>query len=214
MRRRRRRRRPDLAAGELLTLRVGESVAGGTALARTDDGRVVLVAFAAPGELVSARVERTHPDYLEASTEQVLEPSPDRVEPACPLFGDCGGCQFQHLAYAAQLRAKEHIVREQLERIGKFPEPPVRPIVGAPDPWGYRNHVRFSTGQRDGDVGFVSRRTRGLLKVEHCPITDPWINGLLPDLQGRGRGLHQVQVRHNPENDSYLVSPAIQGLGV
>ena len=155
-------------------------------LARTEDGRVAFVLYAAPGELVEALIERAHPDYLEAVTTRVLEPSPDRTAPRCALFGECGGCQLQHMTYDAQLRAKEAVVREQLRRIGRLDEQVVRPIVGAKDPWHYRNHLRFSTGKKWGDVGFISRRGRGLLKVEACPIADPWVNDLLPALQGKG----------------------------
>ena len=201
-------------AGETLTLRVESLVFGGAGIARNEDGRVVFVLYAAPGELVEALVERVHPDYLEAVVTRVVEPSPDRIVPRCPLFGECGGCQLQHMTYAAQLRAKEAIVREQLRRIGRLDEQVVRPIVGADDPWHYRNHLRFSTGKKWGDVGFISRRGRGLLKVDSCPIADPWVNDLLPALQGKGSGLHQVQVRHSAETGSYLVTPAIAGLGV
>lgn len=180
-------------------------------MARLDDGRVAFVAFAAPGELVEMEVERIHPDYLEGVAVRVLEPSPDRVDPRCPLFGQCGGCQLQHLDYDAQLRAKENIVREQLRRIAHLDDAVVRPIVGAAEPWGYRNNVRFSTGPTWGDVGFVHRRGRGLLKVEQCSIADAWVNDLLPTLHGKARGLHQVQVRHSDETGSYLVYPAIEG---
>jgi 23S rRNA (uracil1939-C5)-methyltransferase len=72
--------------------------------------------------------------------------------------------------------------------------------------------MRFSTGKRWGDVGFITRRGRGLLKVEACPIADPWVNELLPLLQGKGRGLHQVQVRHNFATGSFLISPPVSGL--
>jgi 23S rRNA (uracil1939-C5)-methyltransferase len=198
--------------GDRLQLRAGPVVAGGSCLARLDDGRVMLVAFAAPGELVEVEVERVHADYLEGVTVAVLDPSPDRVAPRCALFGECGGCQLQHLSYGAQLRAKETVVDEQLRRIGRFDEPPLRPIRAAADPWGYRNHVRFSTGAKYGDVGFVHRRGRGLLKVDGCPIADPWVNGLLPRIQGKGAGLHQVQVRHSPITGSYLVMPPVPGL--
>jgi 23S rRNA (uracil1939-C5)-methyltransferase len=144
-------------------------------------------------------------------TEAVLEPSLDRVEPRCPLFGECGGCQLQHLAYPAQLAAKELVVREQLRRIGRLDDAAVRPIVGARQPWAYRNHVRFSTGPKFGDVGFISRRGRGLLKVECCPIAEPWVNEVLPLLQGRGAGLHQVQVRHSAQTGTSLVNPEVPG---
>jgi 23S rRNA (uracil1939-C5)-methyltransferase len=198
--------------GDRLRLRAGAMVAGGSCLAHLDDGRVVLVGFAAPGELVEVEVERVHADYLEAVTVAVVEPSADRVAPRCGLFGECGGCQLQHLSYPAQLQAKEAVVAEQLRRIGRFEDPPLRPICGAADPWGYRNHVRFSTGAKFGDVGFVHRRGRGLLKVDACPIADPWVNELLPRLQGKGAGLHQVQVRYSRATGSYLVMPAVPGL--
>ncbi len=203
-----------LGPGDSLTVRVESLVAGGPGLTHLPDGRVVFVLYAAPGELVEAAVERVQRDYIEAVTTQVIEPSPHRVEPRCPLFGECGGCQLQHMTYRAQLAAKEGIVREQLRRIGHLDDTVVRPIVGAANPWGYRNHVRLSTGKKYGDVGFIHRRGRGLLKVEACPIADPWVNDLLPSLQGRGRGLHQVQVRHNARTGESLISPAVPGLGV
>jgi 23S rRNA (uracil1939-C5)-methyltransferase len=195
-----------------LVLRPEALVFGGAAIAHAPDGRVVFTWFAAPGELVEATVEREYPDYLEAVTTRVLEPSPDRVEPRCPLFGECGGCQLQHLAYPAQLRAKEAVVCEQLRRIGGLDDAVVRPMVGARDPWGYRNHLRLSTGRKFGDVGFITRRGHGLLKVDHCPIADPWVNDVLPQLQGHGAGLHQVQVRHSAATGSFLINPAIPGL--
>lgn len=187
-------------------------MAGGSGMARLEDGRVAFVAFAAPGELVEMEVERIHPDYVQGVTARVLEASPERVEPQCPLFGQCGGCQLQHMTYEAQLGAKEGVVREQLRRIGGLDVDVVRPIAGAAEPWGYRNNVRFSTGPTWGDVGFVHRRGRGLLKVERCPIADEWVNELLPGLHGKARGLHQVQVRHSNETGSYLVYPAIPGV--
>ena len=157
-------------------------------------------------------MEQVHKDYIEAAVSRVVEPSADRVEAPCALFGQCGGCQLQHIMYDAQLRSKEAIVREQLRRIGRFDEATVRPIVGAASPWAYRNHVRFSTGKMYGDIGFITRRGRGLLKVESCPIAAPWVNEQLPLLQGRGAGLHQVQLRHSAETGTFLVAPEMPGL--
>jgi len=211
---RRRRRTPAPGEGERLTLRLESSVFGGASLAHAPDGRIVFVSFGIPGETVDVLVERPHADYLEAVVERVIDPSPDRVEPRCPLFGQCGGCQLQHMAYPGQLAAKEAVVREQLRRIGRLDDSVVRPIVGASDPWAYRNHMRFSTGKNYGDVGFITRHGRGLLKVEQCPIAVPWVNELLPALQGNAAGLHQVQVRHNHVTGSFLIQPAIAGLPV
>lgn len=197
-----------------LTLRAESLVFGGASLAHAPDGRVAFLWFAIPGELVEATVEREYPDYLEAVTTRVLEPSPERIAPRCPLFGECGGCQLQHIAYEAQVRLKEAVVREQLERIGRLDPAVVRPIVPATEPWAYRNHLRFSTGKKFGHIGFISRRGHGLLQVENCPIADPWVNELLPKLQGHGAGLHQVQVRHSAATGSFLVNPAIPGIDI
>ena len=214
MARNKRRHRIDDSPKERVTLRIESLVFGGAGLGRLEDGRVAFVMFAAPGELVEAEIEHPHPDYVEAVCVKVLEPSPDRVEPRCPLFGTCGGCQLQHMTYPAQLVAKELVVKEQLRRIGHLDDAVVRPIVGAAKPWAYRNHLRFSTGKNWGDVGFIHRRGRGLLKVEDCPIADPWVNVLLPKLQGKAKGLHQVQVRYNAATGSSLVYPKMKDLDV
>jgi len=195
-----------------LTLRAGPIIFGGASLAHLEDGRVVFISFAAPGELVEAVVDRVHGDYIEASAVRVVEPSPDRVVPRCALFGECGGCQLQHMAYPAQLRAKEDVVREQLRRIGHLDDSVVRPIVGAQHPWSYRNHLRFSTGRLYGDIGFICRKGRALRKVETCPIADPWLNERLPELQGHGSGLHQVQMRRSPATGDFLVFPEVPGV--
>ncbi|MFQ5382235.1 MAG: class I SAM-dependent RNA methyltransferase [Dehalococcoidia bacterium] len=200
--------------GDTVRLSAGPLVFGGACLSRLEDGRVAMLAFAAPGETVEARIDRVHKDYVEASAVSITEASPARVAPRCPLFGECGGCQLQHLGYGAQTAAKADIVREQLRRIGGLPDSAVAETVGAAEPWGYRNHIRLSTGRKFGDVGFMRRGRRSLLKVEHCPIAAPWINELLPSLQGHGRGLHQVQLRHSAATGSYLVTPAIDGIPV
>src|SRR5487761_2147444 len=115
---------------------------------------------------------------------------------------------------AAASLANEAGVREQLRRIGRLDDTVVRPIVGAAAPWAYRNHLRFSTGRKWGDVGFISRHGRGLLKVDTCPIADPWVNDLLPVIQGPGPGLHQVQVRHNAATGSFLISPPVADVSI
>lgn len=189
-------------------------VAGGRAMGRLADGRVVFVSFAAPGELVDIEVERIHSDYLEGVVVNVVEPSPDRIEPRCPLFGECGGCQLQHMTYESQLAAKEAIVKEQLERIGGLDASVVRPIVGTREPWGYRNHLRFSTGKTHGDIGFIHRRGRGLRRVDDCPVADPWANEILPSIQGKAAALHQVQIRRDPSTGNYLIAPEIEGLKI
>ncbi|HJP41427.1 MAG TPA: class I SAM-dependent RNA methyltransferase [Dehalococcoidia bacterium] len=178
-------------------------------MSHLDDGRVAFVAFGVPGELVEVTAERVQKDYVKAAVTNVLERASDRVDARCPLFGDCGGCQLQHMSYESQCASKEGVVREQLERIGGLAADTVRPIVAADSPWGYRNHVRFSTGKKFGDIGFIHRVGRRLLKVDSCPIADDWINALIPALQGKGRGLHQIQVRHSAATGEHLIAPEV-----
>ncbi|MBI5231967.1 MAG: TRAM domain-containing protein, partial [Coriobacteriales bacterium] len=84
-----------------------ESLAyGGDGVAHLDDGRVVFIPFAAPGDVVALRLTEEHPNFVRATIEDLVEPSPDRVDAPCPYFGICGGCQWQHVAYEAQLSAK------------------------------------------------------------------------------------------------------------
>src|SRR5213076_1758959 len=104
----------------------------GAAMAHTPEGQVVFVAFGVPGEEVVAVVDRAHKDHLEAHVAEVLDPSSDRIEPLCPYFGACGGCNYQHLTYERQLELKREIVLDALRRIGHFDEVTVLPTLPSP----------------------------------------------------------------------------------
>jgi len=185
---------------------------GGNALGR-NDGRVVFVPYALPGDRVRARVQQQRPDYAQAELVELLTPGPGRVEPKCSLFGVCGGCQWQHADYAVQLAMKRQIVVDQLRRIGGFQDAAelVRDPIGMMEPWGYRNHVRFSLGRKYGDVGFTHRGTRRLLRVDACDITHPAIIDVLQLVQRRCVGLraHQIMVRYGCNTGDLLVNPSL-----
>ena len=192
---------------ERVTLTLGEMTFEGGALAH-DSGRTIFVECGLPGETVIAELDRERAGVFHGRTVEVLDASPDRVEPECVYFGECGGCQWQHIAYARQLELKREIVREQLRRIGRFAEPPVSPAVGADNPWGYRNHTRFSAKSR-GEIGFVRRGTHRFLRIDECKIADPWINAALGRLQGHGSGLHQVAIRRGVRTGEVLIQPDV-----
>ncbi|MBI4497907.1 MAG: 23S rRNA (uracil(1939)-C(5))-methyltransferase RlmD [Chloroflexi bacterium] len=182
----------------------------GEALGRIN-GQVVFAAFGVPGEEVVVEVTRQRRDYLLGRVVEVDQPSEDRVSPPCPYFGRCGGCQLQHIAYQRQLALKTAVVQDQMVRIGGFTDPPVQPMLGARDPWGYRNHARFSVDGA-GRLGYVSSdgtRYR-FVQVDECQIMHPQINAALKDLQGKARESRQVSVRYGINTGQVLVQPRLR----
>src|SRR3989338_4036183 len=109
---------------------------GGDGVGRLE-GKVVFVPWTAPGDEVTVQITEPGPRFDRGSAGAFLKKSPDRVEPRCSVFGKCGGCQWQHLPYEAQLKAKQAILAETLERIGKLKEVTILPIIPSPEPWNY-----------------------------------------------------------------------------
>ncbi len=139
-------------------------------------GQVVFVRHALPGERVRAVVTERRRGYLRADAVEILEASPDRVQAPCPYArpGLCGGCDFQHVAPAAQLALKADVVREQLARLGGVHDVPVRvePLPGGP--LGWRSRVQYAV-DGSGHVGFRRHRSHDVVAVERCPIAHPAI---------------------------------------
>lgn len=164
--------------GELEAV-VEKLVYGGQGLARIES-RVALIPFVAPGERVRIRVEAERRGIMEARLVEVIEPAPGRVDPPCPFFYRCGGCQYQHLGYEAQVNGKRAILAEVFRRVGKL-EPPAEIHTIAGEPWGYRNRVQLHL--EDGETGYFSYGSRRLTPVDRCPISSPKINETLAALR-------------------------------
>lgn len=164
----------------------------GRGVARVD-GWVVFVSFALPGERVRARVFRNHKNYSEADLVEVIEPSPDRVEPRCALFGQCGGCQYQHLAYDRQLEWKRRQVEELLWHMARIKHP-VRPVIPSPRQYGYRSkitpHFQKPKGGEVGAIGFLRAGTRNaMVDVASCPIAMDGLNAELSRVREAARAV-------------------------
>jgi 23S rRNA (uracil1939-C5)-methyltransferase len=201
-------RAADAGETEKLRLSLTDMAFEGGAIGR-HDGQVVFAAYGIPGEEAVVEIERRSKDYLMGRVVEVLSPSPHRVEAPCPYYGSCGGCQWQHIDYPFQVELKARVVGEQLRRIGKFEEPPVAATVTAEERWHYRNHARFST-DRQGQLGFVSLLRRRFVRIDHCRIMHPWINGVLERLQGKCAGLHQVAIRYGVRTEQALIHPSLK----
>lgn len=164
---------------------------GGDAVAH-HDGLTIFVPLAAPGERLRVRVVERKKNYARAVIESIIEPSPARRAPACAYFGDCGGCQLQHLQYKEQLAAKAGFIRDALLRIGKTEWPPEIPVLHA-DEYGYRARaqVKMRAGQplvgQAIRIGFNRLSSNAVCDVASCPVLVPELDGALARLRQRVR---------------------------
>jgi len=154
-----------------MRIRIERLAFGGAGIGRTE-GKVVFVRGGLPGDILEIRITKDKGKYAEAEVEDIVSPSLERTEPMCPVFGKCGGCQWQHLSYSSQLKAKENILRETIERLGGFKDIEVDSIVPSPKHYGYRSRVTLSTWFHGGKrrVGYHQERSRLRIEIEGCPI--------------------------------------------
>ncbi len=153
--------------GTEVILKITDLGRAGEGIGRAD-GLAVFVPGALPGDVVSAEITENKGRFAKGRLLRIEEASPDRVEPDCPYFGQCGGCSLRDLSYEAQLRWKEDLVRENLRRLGGIEDPLVRPIIGAEHPFRYRNKAEFAVEK--GRVGYYAAGSRRLIPVEDCLI--------------------------------------------
>jgi 23S rRNA (uracil1939-C5)-methyltransferase len=159
--------------GEEIELSVDSLAYGGNGVARLN-GFVVFVRGGLPGDDVRARITKVKRGFAESVVTQLVAPSGSRVAAPCRHFGLCGGCRFQDLAYDVQLAEKEQQVRDALVRIGRFPDPPLEPIVPAESQFGYRNKLEYSftQGENGVDLGFHrAGRWDEVIGIEECLLT-------------------------------------------
>lgn len=188
---------------ERRTLHIESLAHLGAGIAR-DGGKVVFVPYTAPGDLVRARLVEDKPRFARAVLEEVLEPSPYRVDPLCPYFGDCGGCQWQHVDYATQTQYKSRIMAEQLAHVGRLPGVDVRPTIGMGDPWGYRNSARLTVGP-NGALGFQRAESHEVVAVEDCLILHPLLRDLLRTLDVEFPELRALTLRASTRTGERMI---------
>ncbi|MGA7341948.1 MAG: 23S rRNA (uracil(1939)-C(5))-methyltransferase RlmD [Terracidiphilus sp.] len=159
---------PQLASAPRL-VEIGKPIYGGAFLARAL-GKALFVPLALPGEQARVRIVEDKRGYATAEATEILAPAPGRVVPECRHFGACGGCHYQHAAYAAQLDFKQAILRETLER-GGVRAPETISVLSA-EPWAYRNRIRLAF-DAEGNSGYRGRRSHAVVPIAECPIAAP-----------------------------------------
>ena len=195
---------PSTSSGQAFDLQLEKLTYGGDAMGRLPDQRAVFVPFGLPGEKVRVRLTEEKKNFARGEIVEILQPSPERIEPKCKHFGECGGCHYQNLPYEKQIQAKTDILIDQLKRIGKIENPPVRKMIACPSPWNYRNHVQFSL-DRDGKVGFQMPNSNRVIPISECHLPEPSINDVWPQLEFEPEtNIKRVSVRVGAD-DSMLV---------
>jgi 23S rRNA (uracil1939-C5)-methyltransferase len=173
-----------MARGEIITAKIEKITSGGAGLAKAE-GRVIFTELTAPGDLARLRIIEEHRSWARAELAEILEPSPLRVEPPCPLYGICGGCSLQHLSYPAQLAAKEDILADCLSRLGGLRlEETQRPgiSIAASAPLEYRNRIQLHSFPGDRRrLGFLKRRLNEIVRVQDCPVAEAGIRKALKE---------------------------------
>jgi len=168
-----------MTVGDRLTVNITDIAFGGEGVARADEF-VVFVPFVALGETVEAEITEVKKRFARAKLLRVVKPSADRVEPACRYFGDCGGCQYQHLNYETQLQLKHKQIGDLFQRIGGFDPGVVAPVVGCPEPYGYRNRImirsQWDKFKQGLNIGFIRADNRLVVDIEGCKIAEPALN--------------------------------------
>jgi tRNA/tmRNA/rRNA uracil-C5-methylase (TrmA/RlmC/RlmD family) len=193
----------NLTPGQKVNLRINDVAFGGEGVARLDDF-VVFVPFVISGEEVEVEITEVKRSFARGRLLRVLCPSAERVAPACAYFGACGGCQYQHMAYATQLRVKHKQIADVFQRIGGFESDRIAPLIPCPQPYGYRNRVmirsQWNKPEQRLNIGFV-RWDCGLVEdIEECRIAEPAINSQIAKVrtQPPPRGGIKVVLRIPP----------------
>lgn len=174
----------------------GRLAYGGEAVAR-HDGLAIFIPLAAPGERLRVRITERKKNFARAAIEQIIEPASERRQPPCRHFGECGGCQLQHMTYEAQLAAKVGFVRDALERIGRLDWPHEIAMRHANE-FGYRGRAQVRIDHKTGRVGFNRRGSNSVCDVQSCPI-------LAPELD-EGLGALRAAVTGTSKSDGVLAN--------
>ncbi|QBP40143.1 23S rRNA (uracil(1939)-C(5))-methyltransferase RlmD [Paenisporosarcina antarctica] len=189
-----------------ITVHVEDLTHDGAGVAKVD-GYPLFIVGALPGEIAEIHVVKTTKSYGFGKLIEIIKPSEHRVAPPCHVFDECGGCQVQHLSYEGQLKWKQQLVKNAIERIARLPHVTVHPVKGMDNPWRYRNKSQIPFALQDGKVvgGFYKTRSHEIVDTDTCIIQSEQADDLLREMKkqlGRigitpyNEKTHQGMLRH------------------
>lgn len=190
-----------------LTIKIERPAYGGISIGK-HEGKIVMIKGALlPGEIAEVIIDDEKTDYMSAHISKVLEPSPDRINPLCSYFGECGGCHLQHLPYNLQIQLKETILRDCLKRLAQIEFPLSEPIAND-DPWHYRLRGQFKISEEG--PGFYKEGTKEVVNITGCPLMAEKIDALLPKIKHLVAGLKvkEVQITSGDCSIALIKTPA------
>src|SRR5476651_1114560 len=194
-----------LKLADKISLTVHDLAFGGEGVGRIDDF-VVFMPFVIVGEIVEVEITEVKKNFARAKLLRVVTPSPERVTPECRYFTHCGGCQYQHIDYAAQLRFKHKQIADLFERFGKISREVVAPVIPCPAPYGYRNRIMIRS-QWNGpakklEIGFIRADNNFVEDIEECKIAEPAISEQIKNVRANPppKGGIKIVLRVQPEN--------------
>jgi len=170
---------PVPSFGSRLTLTIHDIAFGGEGVARLDDF-VIFVPFVVVGEEVEVELIEVKKKFARARLLRVLKAAPERVAPPCRYFVQCGGCQYQHIDYAAQLRLKHKQISDLFQRIGGLAKTVIEPVIPCRQPYGYRNRImirsQWDKVKQGLNIGFIRHDNRLVVDIEECKVAEPALN--------------------------------------
>jgi len=190
--------------GEKLTVTIHDIAFGGEGVAKFGEF-IVFVPFVAVDEEVEIEITEVKKRFARGRLIKVLRPSPHRVEPLCPYFGTCGGCQYQHISYPRQLEIKHKQIVDLFQRVGRISGEVIASVVPCPQPYGYRNRVmirsQWDKFKQGLNIGFIQADNRLVVDIEECKISEPAINEQIREVRRNPppKGGIKVTLRIAPE---------------
>ncbi len=191
--------------GDQISLIIHDLAFGGEGVGRVDEF-VVFVPFVIVGETAVVEITEVKKNFARAKLLRVEKTAPERVAPECRYFGACGGCQYQHIDYAAQLRFKQKQIADLFERVGKISRAVIAPVLSCPAPYGYRNRIMIRSQwnglARKLVIGFIRADNQFVEDIEECKIAEPALNGQIQEVRANPppKGGIKVVLRVQPEN--------------